>query len=998
MNERIAMPPARAAESWPDVSRLLDEALAMEAAARAAWLASLPPTPAKAAVERLLGRQAHIESADFLGTLPPLSPAALARIDADPGAPALQPGDEIGPWRLLRPLGQGGMGAVWLAEKADGSLKRQVALKLPNRTWNAALAERMLRERDILASLTHPHIAHLYDAGFDAQGRPYLALECVDGSPIDQFVRAQALGPRAIVRLLLQVAQAVAHAHSRLVIHRDLKPNNILVDTRGQVRLLDFGIAKLVEGEGTEETALTRAAGHVLTPEYASPEQVSAAPLTTSSDVYSLAVVAFELLAGCRPYRLKRGTLLELEEAIAHADPPRASEAATDLAVRKALRGDLDAILNKALKKRPEERYATVVAFAEDLQRHLDGHAVLARPDSRWYVARKFVARHRVPVAAAVAAVAALGIGLGAALWQAHLAQQQASRAESIKTFVLSFFEAADIERGGNRTMSAVDLLKSARQRFDAASITDPAIQVELLTTIGSGLFGLGEAQLAAPVLEQAVGLAATKLGQQHPAAAGASLAYGSLLQVREGCRVAARHFDAAERVLRRTGDMARLSGALRGQSCALLHEGQPERAIAVAWEAVRAAEQQPAPVDQRILIMAYSHVANVLSVSRRKGGLEAARRAVELSREVYAERPNKLSLEARMMYASALGEESDLEGAVHELESVAEQQSKVLGPDHADRAYTLGEIAVLLLRLGDPIAGAERAQEALRIALAQNGGKPTAELGTMRAFIGMMYLNARRNEQALAQYRQADRDVAAFYDAEHDMARGARSGIARALTRLGRLDEAEGLLTRLLARPSATPANDAFHQGRLGQLRSAQGRHDEAVALLRDVPSSLPAGVSAMQDRNRALSLMELGEVLLAAERFAEALQALQEARPLLLKSLRNGSPDLAEISIGIARAQLALRNPMAALAAASEAATFWERYDPNQREHGIALVWHARALAAAGHAPASVQLLHRARPIIGSTGLPGDRELLAQAQREVSASARLARRGATA
>lgn len=509
MNEHRDVPGPRAADQWPEVNRLLDEALSLADGERTAWIAALPVSPARAVVERLLVQRARVESGDFLATLPPLSPAAWASIDGDAAALASKAGDAVGPWRLLRPLGQGGMGAVWLAERTDGSLKREVALKLPNSGWNPALAERMLRERDILASLTHAHIARLYDAGFDERGRPYLALEYVDGRPIDQFVRTQAPPVRAIVALLLQVTDAVAHAHNRLVIHRDLKPSNILVDAQGQVRLLDFGIAKLVQGERTEETALTRAAGHVLTPEYASPEQVSGAPLTTSSDVYSLGVVAYELLAGCRPYRLKRGTLAELEEAIAQADPPRASEVAADPARRKALRGDLDAILNKALKKRPDQRYATVVALAEDLQRHLDGHAVLARPDSRWYVARKFVARHRVPVAAAATAVAALAIGLGVALWQAatareHLRQARVAldREDGVRRLFVetlggvAAMDAAAFAQPG----SVARMLQSAHAELEKTFRDQPVQQLALLNAVATQLtyFGDNAGSLAA--------------------------------------------------------------------------------------------------------------------------------------------------------------------------------------------------------------------------------------------------------------------------------------------------------------------------------------------------------------------------------------------------------------------------------------------------------------------------------------------------------------------
>ncbi len=236
---------------------------------------------------------------------------------------------------------------------------------------------------------------------------------------------------RERIGLLLQVCKAVAHAHSRLVIHRDLKPGNILVTADGQVRLLDFGIAKLMEGDQVQETGLTQRAGRALTLDYASPEQIAGAPLGTASDVYSLGVVAYELLSSQRPYRLKRGSAAELEESITGIDLPRASDSAAEPALKKRLRGDLDAILNKALKKSPADRYPTMTALADDFERHLQGFPVLARPESRAYRARRFLRRHRVPVAAGFAVVSAMGIGLGVALWQSQQAQLQARRAEA---------------------------------------------------------------------------------------------------------------------------------------------------------------------------------------------------------------------------------------------------------------------------------------------------------------------------------------------------------------------------------------------------------------------------------------------------------------------------------------------------------------------------------------------------------------------------------------
>jgi serine/threonine-protein kinase len=411
---------------WPAVSALLDEALALPPGERDTFMQSLEGERAqyRETLRVLLAQSAGVETDEFLATLPKLTRAAgrgpLTELSA---------GDAIGPYRLLSELGAGGMGAVWLAERADGTLKRKVALKLPRLIWAKGLAERMARERDILSSLEHPNIARLYDAGVDQHGRPYLALEYVEGQPIDGYCRERGLAVKDRLQLLLQVCSAVAFAHSRLVVHRDLKPSNILVTADGQVRLLDFGIAKLMEGDSAKETQLTQLAGRALTLDYASPEQIKGEPIGTASDVYSLGVVAYELLTGAKPYKLKRGSAAELEEAIATLDAPMAS-AVTDLPhVAEALRGDLDAILNKALKKAPVERYPTIDAFAQDVSWHLNSEPVSAQPDAFTYRTGKFLRKYRVQVGAAAAAGVALALGVAVALWQAQEAQRQRDRA-----------------------------------------------------------------------------------------------------------------------------------------------------------------------------------------------------------------------------------------------------------------------------------------------------------------------------------------------------------------------------------------------------------------------------------------------------------------------------------------------------------------------------------------------------------------------------------------
>jgi serine/threonine-protein kinase len=413
-------------DEWPAISELLDEALARPPAQRAQWLERLQcSAEVRASLAALLQTQAEIEGKDFLEDLP--------RLDVGDGKPAqeLAPDLLVGPYRLVSEIGVGGMGTVWLAERADGAVRRRVALKLPRTIWGGSFAERLARESRILATLEHEHIARLYDAGVDAQNRPFLALEYVEGQPIDLYCRERALSPRACEELLLQTMAAVAHAHSRLIVHRDLKPANILVTPDGRVKLLDFGIAKLLESERTEETALTRVAGRALTLDYASPEQIRGEPLGTASDVYSLGVVAFGLLAQARPYRLKRGTAAEMEEAIAGTEPLLASAAAPTPALRKALRGDLDAILNKALKKSVDERYPTIDAFAQDLQRHLHGKPVHARPDSRRYRITKFVRRNLLAVTLTSTLAASILIGAGVSVRATLIANRQEHRAET---------------------------------------------------------------------------------------------------------------------------------------------------------------------------------------------------------------------------------------------------------------------------------------------------------------------------------------------------------------------------------------------------------------------------------------------------------------------------------------------------------------------------------------------------------------------------------------
>ena len=476
------------------LSRLLDEALDLEPAQAEAWLAALPEAHLHLLpqLREMLAEHLSPGHPGFMSDGPKLEGGAVDETVA-------RPEDLVGPYRLIREIGRGGMGAVWLAERADGSLKRHVALKLPRLAWGAGLAERMARERDIGALLEHPNIARLYDAGVDASGRPYLALEYIDGQPLDAWCEANALGVPERLRLFLQVARAVAYAHGRLVVHRDLKSSNVLVTADGQAHLLDFGIAKLLHEAAPGDMGLTQEQGRVLTPHYASPEQIQGETITVASDVYSLGVLLYELLTGRLPFHATSPAALEA--AVLEGEPPPASSRAQDKATARALRGEIDAILGKALKRVPASRYATVDALAQDLERHLKGERVLAQPDRAWYRIRKAAQRHRVGFTAGTAILATVLLGAGAALVQARRADEAAEQARVVKNFVVDVFKVNARDNPANaelRQLPVQMLLERGARLIDSKFAGQPRLQAELYGVVG-GIF----ADMSSPKLAE---------------------------------------------------------------------------------------------------------------------------------------------------------------------------------------------------------------------------------------------------------------------------------------------------------------------------------------------------------------------------------------------------------------------------------------------------------------------------------------------------------------
>ena len=427
-------------------------------------------------------------------------------------------GVAVGPYRVVRELARGGMGAVYLAERADGQFEQRVALKLIKRGMDSEeIHRRFLAERQILARLNHAHIARFYDGGMTAEGQPWFAMEYVDGQPLTRHCEERRLSVAERLRLFRDVCDAVRYAHQNLVVHRDLKPSNILVTSSGEVKLLDFGIAKLLESEGAEQ--LTRTDLRALTPEYAAPEQVRGEPVTTATDVYALGGVLYELLTGRRACRFDRHTPAEIERVICTTDP-----------AAPGISGDLDTIVLKALQKAPARRYPSAEALLDDLRRREQGLPVLARPDSLRYRTLKFVQRHRVAVIAAGAVLAALLIGLGATIWQARVASREAARAGIVRDFVVRLFEAAYPHRARGRPVTALEMLELGSERAQTELVRQPAAQAELLHILSAIYRDLARYDRALPLIRRSTEISRATYGADHILVADRELMWGRIL------------------------------------------------------------------------------------------------------------------------------------------------------------------------------------------------------------------------------------------------------------------------------------------------------------------------------------------------------------------------------------------------------------------------------------------------------------------------------------
>lgn len=897
---------------------LLDALLDQPEPQRLQWIECLP-----ARFEHLKDRLRELISRKPLSTLP--------KLVSQGGAAADPAGTEVGPYCLQRKLGSGGMGTVWLARRSDGLLDRDVAVKIPHGLWQeAGLAERMVSERQILAALCHPNIARLYDAGIASDGRPYLALEYIEGQPIDDYCKEHGLSSRARLALFAQVADAVAYAHGKLVVHRDLKPANILVTADGQVRLLDFGIAKLLDRGRAEHTALTQLSGRALTPDYASPEQVRGEPVTVASDVYSLGVVLYELLTGSRPYTPHRDSRRALEDAILECDPTRPSDGASTRSLARELRGDLDTIVLKALKKAPHERYVTVNAFADDISRYLCGRPVLARPDSVGYRVARFVGRHRVGVTIATAVLAAFACATVIALWQARAAVVQRERAEQVKDFVLSILRDADpYSRADGKLLTAADRLQQARLRATTELSGQPQVEIELLISIGEGLKGLAHYDAAADTLQQALRRAATvgrmddiMLLRIHRLLSEAQAEIGQIDAAR-------RHLGIALAIMNSRHDVPPAEAvALQLQRSAMaVEDARFDEALAASRAALQIAAGSPRVSPQAVsLAWRFSAV-----VHRAHGDARAAideyGRAYQLAMDAYQGNGlHPFVMEARMGYARALLMENRWPEAFVHMQAATQAAAEVFGPDNDLTSNFMGSLGDVQAKLGDLREGIANCRRSLALyeRHAEHGSRDHA---ARLRLLGKALLAARESEEASQVLAKAIAMRAHVTD--HFEVPVMRVAYAHALILLDRLDEAESQLDRIdtarVGQRTEILIDVLFDRGMVHRLR---GQFDAAEDLLQQAMTLVSAapGPQFMQ----AQILSELGALELARGHGRAAFDRYDSALTRLSEAQQHQTPLYAEIVAGRARAHARLGRSADALADTRAARDFWRDFAP--------------------------------------------------------------------
>jgi serine/threonine-protein kinase len=824
------------------VADLLREVLDQPAAQRAAWLEHA--CAHDAVLHSTLSRLLELDARTDLAIDRSIDELAAATLRADETA---QPSERVGPYRLLRKLGEGGMGSVWLAERVDGGFAQQVALKLIRFGMDSAgVLAQVHRERELLAQLNHSDIARLLDGGLDRNGRPWFAMEYVEGIGLHEWIERTHADARTRLHLFLRLCRAVAYAHQRLIVHRDLKPSNVLVRADGTPCLLDFGIAKLVAADAAGETATEQL---FLTRAYAAPEQLQGGVLTTATDVFALGAVLFELLTGLRYSTLRRddGTVTRPSAAV-----QRVAANSVQRVTAPQLRGDLDAIVLRALAAEPQRRYAGAEALADDVERFLAGRPVLARPDSAWYRIGKFTRRNRF---ASVAAIAAILIGTGISLWQMQRAEHMAERAERSKQFLAGLLEDANpFDDHPGRKAPPDRLLDNALARIERDFTDAPEVQIEMRQLIQMALVRSGDPRRARALAQRNVEAARVIYGASAPEL-GIALSNLGLDEEQSGDASSAQAtYVEAERLLRDTDPVY-----ARERISVKIGLAKIANVVGNHADALRLHE-------------------SVLEERQRLDGAESPDVAMDL-----------MNLAADAFYAEHYADAEAKALRAHAM------LVKLSGPDHARLIYVDNMLGVAQVHAGHVAEGIATLTATERRARATL--KPDAPmLGTLLGSLGSARYFDRDWEGAIVALTEASRIL----------------GAATQSTR-GRINLRFGMAQLAAHRPAALATLDASRNelavagGSGGYLACAQAAYGVALArsgetaagekIVRDARNDLRAGKDAGSSRLGEIDLL-LAELLQGSARAEEALALRQEALAIYRRVLGPVHPRTLEVA----------------------------------------------------------------------------------------------------
>ena len=801
-----------------------------------------------AAVAGLL--EADARASGFLeGTGRPSSEAGAGPEDA-----TAREGERIGPYRVLSLLGRGGMGEVYLAERADGQFEQKVALKLVKRGMDTEeILERFYRERQILARLSHPNIARLLDGGRAPDGRPFFVLEYVDGEPLTDWAAGRQLSVAARLRLARVCCDAVDAAHRNLVVHRDLKPSNILVTHAGEVKLLDFGIAKLLGGEDADASVTERGL-RVLTPAYAAPELIAGEPVTTATDVFSLGVVFYELLAGASPFARKETAAEQLSERLRTDAVERPSTRARQVAaderegrrLARALAGDLDTILLMALRREPERRYPSAAALGDDLRRHVAGLPVKARAETFRYRTGKFLSRHRAAAVAGALVLVSLVGGFAGTAWQARRAaasareaSAQSLRATRVKEFLITLFEVADPEQSGGEGVSARQLLEQGTRRLRTELAAEPLVQADLFEAVARINRSLGLLDPAASLAEEALTLRRARLPGSDPSV-------GSALATLGAVRMGQGKLDEAGRQLR--------------EGLAVLEARESPRSL--------------------VLARVRSDYSQVLFW---KGKVEEAerleRQVYETYREVLGAEHVQTAIHLRNLgvLLEDLDRLDEAELAYRDSQGVLERH---LGPDHAMLGQSYLNMAVLLNRRERPAEAEPLYRQALENRRKTLGPRHPAT-GQSLQLMGLFLLNQGRLDESESAYREG-LELFLAIDPKHFEVGKCRNGLALIASRRGDHARAEAILREVVTGFRESLGDEhAFvwlATGNLALEIALEGRLAEAEAHQREVLKRLEA-ITGPESSETAEALGRLGETLRRRGAATEAIPLCRRA-----------------------------------------------------------------------------------------------------------------------